>query len=228
MAESDGTDLFGAGKIAKAIPAKAWVLLVKTACVAFTDAIAPITATTSGVGRLISAKFDRLTDAEKILAAEVMSRAAEKANRQSKNSRKRVKASVVIAAVEACATETDEVLRQLWVNLLAKEMVVGEVHPEFPKILSRLSSLDAQVLAEIAARDGDRSIEWRSIAISVAKTFATLMTVVSLAKPSEAGSFTHEHLDNLNLVTLKDGIWTLTQTGKAFIRVVAEEMGNER
>src|SRR5205814_7547549 len=80
IAEDNSLDSVGVGKLAKAIPQKAWLAVVETACETFRSCIAPITKTTSGIGRLIDAKFDRLVDAEKILAADVMSRATEKAH----------------------------------------------------------------------------------------------------------------------------------------------------
>jgi len=36
-------------------------------------------------------------------------------------------------------------------NLLAQEILDGQVHPEFPAILRRLSAQDAQMLSEIAS-----------------------------------------------------------------------------
>jgi hypothetical protein len=63
-------DLTGVGKLAKAIPPSSWNKIVKTACDTFTSIIAPITATTTGLGRLIQAKFDGMVDAQKVLAAD--------------------------------------------------------------------------------------------------------------------------------------------------------------
>jgi len=78
MTENTGLNVVGVGKLAKAIPQKAWVQVVDTACKTFSDAIAPLTALTSGIGRLIEAKFDCLVDAEKVLAAGTMAGAQEK------------------------------------------------------------------------------------------------------------------------------------------------------
>jgi hypothetical protein len=65
MPDSDGLDIVGIGKAARAIPAKAWTTVVETACEIFKQLLAPITGTTTGLGRLIEAKFDRLVDAER-------------------------------------------------------------------------------------------------------------------------------------------------------------------
>ena len=222
MADEGGLDLLGAGKLAKAIPAKVWTQVVETACVTFTSAIAPFTATTSGIGRLITAKFDRLVDAEKLLASETMARAAEKVTKSRKVPNGTAKASVVIAAIESSATETDSILRELWANLLAQEIVTGTVHPEFPRILSRLSSTDAQVLAQIAEREGSKSAELKGAFKRFSASISILGGTLSILDPDEEGSFTHEQLASLNLAKRRDGIWALTLTGKAFIQSVTD------
>jgi len=222
MTDESGLDLLGAGKLAKAIPAKAWTQVVDTACTTFTSAIAPFTSTTGGIGRLITAKFDRLVEAEKLLASQTMARATEKVAKSNRLPNGKAKANIVIAAIESSATETDGVLRELWSNLLAQEIVTGSVHPEFPKILSRLSSHDAQILAQIAEREGDKSIELKQAIKRFSASISILGTTVSILNPDEEGSFTHEHLANLNLIKRKDGIWILTLIGTAFIQSVTD------
>jgi hypothetical protein len=73
--EDKSLDFTGIGKVAKAIPAKSWNILVTTACDTFSQLIAPITATTYGLGRLIQAKFNGMTDVQKVLAADAVNRA---------------------------------------------------------------------------------------------------------------------------------------------------------
>lgn len=222
MTEDTGLDVVGVGKLAKAIPQKAWVQVVDTACSTFKSAIAPLTSLTSGVGRLIDAKFDRLVDAEKVLAAETMARATQKVLKSKKAPAGNAKASVVIAAIEASASETDSILRELWSNLLAQEIVDGKVHPEFPKILSRLSSHDAQVLAQIAEREKDKSLALKRAVKKFTASISILGTSIEFLAPGEDGSFTHEHLANVHLIRRRDGIWGLTLTGKAFIQSVSD------
>ena len=60
MSDETSLDITGVGKLAKAIPAKAWAQIVDTACTTFRQVVAPVTALTSGVGRLLDAKFDAL------------------------------------------------------------------------------------------------------------------------------------------------------------------------
>jgi hypothetical protein len=220
MSEETGLDIVGLGKLAKAIPQKAWVNMVDTACKTLREVIAPLTALTSGTGRLIEAKFDRLVDAEKVLAADAMAKTQEKISQSKKKPTGKAKASIVIAAIEATGTETDVVARELWTNLLAQEMITGEVHPEFPRILRRLSPGDAELLAEIAEREKDKSAQLK---IAIRRFVASLVVIrLDLLPQLEGNSFIHEHLAGLNLIRRNDGVWNLTLTGKAFIQAVTD------
>ena len=219
MPDGDGLDLVGIGKVAKAIPAKAWSALVETACSTFRSAIAPFTATTSGLGRLIEAKFDRMVDAEKVLAAQTFARAAEKVSESGKQISESAKVGIVVSVIEAAAAESDPVLRELWANLLAHELVAGDVHPEFPKVLLRLSAHDAKVLAQIADRETNKSVSFISSLREFTLSFS--LAGIELSLPAEGGSFSHEHLANLRLIHRPDRTWVLTRTGAAFIRSVS-------
>jgi len=106
-------DLTGAGKLAKAIPPKAWNKIVDTACKAFSDLIAPITKTTAGVGRLIEAKFKRMTEVEKVFAADAVQRAKEKVEKSKRKMSQKPKSRNLIAAIEGAANETDDSLTRL-------------------------------------------------------------------------------------------------------------------
>lgn len=227
MAEETSLDLAGVAGLAKAIPAKAWVQAVDTACSTFRDVIAPFTALTSGTGRLIEAKFDRLVDAEKVLAAEALSRAKEKIAQSKKKPSGRAKADIVIAAIEATGVETDKVTRELWSNLIAQELIDGNVHPEFPRILSRLSANDAQMLAQIAEQQKDKSHRLKIALKKFSASVSILGITVDLVPPKDDVTFTHEHLESLNLVRRIEGIWCLTPTGNAFIQSVSDSWNDE-
>ena len=227
MADEGGLDIVGAGKLAKAIPQKAWVQLVDTACTTFKAALAPLTATTSGIGRLIEAKFDRLVDAEKLLAAQMMSRATEKVIESKRTPKGTAKASIVIAAIEASASETDAVLRELWSNLVAQEITEGSVHPEFPKILSRLSASDAKLLAEIAEREKDKSATLKRALKRFSASISVFGASIELLDPENSASFAHEHLAALHLIRSAQGSASLTLTGKAFIESVSDAWAPE-
>ena len=152
-------DVTGAGKIAKAIPAKAWTRLVDTACNTFEQCLAPLTATTSGVGRFIQAKFDRMVEAEKVLAADILEKATQRASTAEVRPSGPIQANVVVAVLDQAGQQTDVNLRELWANLLAQEIVGGDVHPEVVRILSRLTAQEAQVLAELAEQRKDCSLQ---------------------------------------------------------------------
>lgn len=217
MGEDRSLDLVGVGKLANAIPEQSWDKLVSTACDTFQQLIAPITSVTGGVGKLILAKFDRLVDAEKIIAAENLAKAHEKAEKAS-GKRKRPKnkpnPSFIIKLIEESSAETDRTLRELWTNLLANEIVNGDVHPEFIRILARLSVGDAHRLAEIADK------EERSTA------FARF--IMALGFKPEAIEFTDAHLESLRLI-FRDGQshWWLSIIGHAFIDAVSEPTHEE-
>jgi len=133
-------DITGAGEIAKAIPEKAWTRLVDATCTTFEQCLAPLTATMSGVGRLIQAKFERMVEAEKILATDVLERATERASSAVANPSPAIKANIIVAVLENTGSEADVNLRELWANLLAQEITTGNVHPEVVRILPRLAA----------------------------------------------------------------------------------------
>lgn len=237
MADDRSLDLTGIGKLAQAVPASAWSEVVHTACESFQKFLAPIIETTSGIGRLIQAKFDRLVEAEKVLAANLVAEASRKV-RSSRKPQKhpaeglhmpasglqtsaQVQATIVVAAIEQGAIHTDPTLRELWSNLLAQELVTGGVHPEFPGILSRLSGREAQILAEVAQSSGDESKRKKAFIKSV--SISILGIGVSLANPqNEPHSFEHEHLRLLNLIENRGGLWFLTLIGEGFIGTVSD------
>jgi len=126
------------GKLAKAIPAPAWNKLVKTACDTFTQLLSPITSATTGLGRLIQAKFDGMVDAQKVLAADAVKKATEKVANTGKKPKGNPKSLVLIRAIENASNETDPNLRKIWSNLMANEIIDNQVHPEFPKLLARI------------------------------------------------------------------------------------------
>lgn len=221
MSDDQSIDLAGAGKVAEAIPDTAWVQLVDTACTTFRDVLAPLTSLSSGVGRLIESKFDRLVDAEKVLAAEMLNSADKKSKKRKKSyhSRRPFNANLMIDAIEKSATETDPVIRELWSNLLAEEISEGEAHPEFARILGRLSGQDAQILAEIAEQVTDKSVAFKKAANSFMASIG--MFGISL-EIRQNGSFNHEHLKSLGLIERQSGAWELTLIGEAFIHAVSD------
>jgi hypothetical protein len=151
-----------------------------------------------------------------VIAAEVVSRASKKASAKRREGARPPKASLVVAAIEASSMETDETLRELWANLLAQELIDSTVHPEFARILERLTASDAQVLAKIAS-EGKRTISRAKINV-----FAKSLVHVGLLQVQERTSFVTEHLADLNLIEKVDGLWNLTATRHAFIEAVSD------
>ena len=205
--------------VLKILPASSWDRLVKTACDTFSQLVFPITASTSGLGRLIQAKFDGMVDAQKVLAADVVRSAKEKLERTGRSSKGRPKAIVLVKAIETASNETDDNVREIWANLIANEILDNQVHPEFPRILERMSSNDAITLAEIAESSRKDSVK------KATRVFAYGLEIMGIrfsALVEEATNFSREHLRNLNLIEKNSGQWRLTLTGEEFLKAVAD------
>lgn len=218
MSEDQSFDLVGVGRAMKAIPPAAWKKLVDTGCDTVKDVIAPITQAMAGVGRLIEAKFDRLVDAEKVAAAEIVEAAKRKAKR-SKRQPNVPRPQILLQAIENGASETDVGVRELWSNLLANEMLGAVVHPEIGRVLARISSEDAQVLVGIVENSSARFTVLFAQAVRVAIKSGPFKVAVGLGDPT---TFSHAHLENLDLIKREAGSWVLTVFGEGFIRAVTD------
>ncbi|MBW4655491.1 MAG: DUF4393 domain-containing protein [Kaiparowitsia implicata GSE-PSE-MK54-09C] len=216
MAEDRSLDIVGIGKLAEAIPEQAWTSIVNTACITFKQLISPLTAITSGTGRLIEARFDRLVDAEKVIASQILSRAADKASNSSRKRKNKPKPSIILKVIENSSSEVDTTLQELWTNLVANELVDGSVHPEFIRILSRLSAADAQRLIEVAQKSEP------NFSIKLALEILNLLSMRIPLIEYEPTNFINAHLSNLDLIKQSDGIWNLTVIGRAFLEAVSD------
>jgi hypothetical protein len=212
--EDHSLDITGIGKLADAIPEQSWNEVVHAACSTFQQLVAPLTATTEGFGKLVTAKFDRLVDAEKVLAAENLGRASEKVRRSQKKAKNKPKASVIVKLIQESSTETDSTLRELWTNLLANEIIDGTVHPEFVRILARLAPGDAHRLAAIANPASESFITLFFRSLIGHSDFAALT--------AERMEFVEAHLQHVGLIHRVEGTWKLTITGRAFIKAVSD------
>lgn len=199
--------------IAKNVPKEAWTQLTKTACDTFEKLIFPLTATTEGIGRLIQLRFNQLNDEQKIIAAKCLQEASEKISSPDKKPKTIIKPLVVYEALDNADNQTDETIRTLWANLLAKEFVEGSVHPEIAKKLTKITSQDAVLLFEISESE---SI---SIPIRVLKALASTWTLGLLNKGK---TFNHVHLETLDLIHEIEKDWYLTTTGREFLRCVSD------
>ena len=150
MTGDQSLDIVGVGRLAKAIPASAWKRIVDTACSTFEKLISPFTETTSGIGRLIRAKFDRLSDPEKVAVASTIQSASEAVAASNLPKNKSFNHLILCKIIEHAESQTEPSLRELWSNLLGHEITKGSVHPEIADVLARLTTNDAILLLEIA------------------------------------------------------------------------------
>jgi len=220
MADDDGSlDLTGLGKVAKAIPASSWNKIVKTACETFSQILAPLTSTMAGTGRLIQAKFDGMVDVQQVYAADALKRAKEKVEKSGREPKQKPKSSVLINSITKASVESDDNLRSIWANLIANELLDNRVHPDFPNILERLTSVDAVTLAQIGESSKSDIIK----RIAHASLFSLKIIGIYIAPLLEGQiTFSEEHLQNLNLIRKYSGLWKLTRTGEEFLKVVSD------
>ena len=132
----------------------------------------------------------------------------------------RAKSTVLISSVESASIETDNDLRDVWSSLIANELVAGSVHPEMPKILSRLSSVDAHTLAEIASRSDAKFMQLLGVAL--AESLPILGSVLMSFMDKDPVEFSHHHLENLGLIKMESNLWEITWLGAEFIRSVTD------
>jgi hypothetical protein len=193
--------------IAKAIPPESWRRIVKTACSEFEKLIAPITQLTWGVGRLIKAKFDRLTDPEKIVVAQTFAIANEKASASKRERNPEPNAVMLTKIINNADAQANANLRDLWSNLLARELTSGSVHPEVADILAQLTVRDVIRLFDLAMDDGEpipTSWKWKGI---------LPMQVIEL-------KYKDMILERLGLLKFGDDKVEITKAGTAFLHYI--------
>lgn len=203
----------GIETIATSVPKEAWSQLTKTTCETFEKLILPLTATTEGVGRLIQNKFNNLSTEQQIIAAKCIQETEEKIKFIIKKERIVVKPAVVYEALESTDQQTDETMRTLWSNLLAKEFTEGSVHPEIAKILKKITAHDALLLLKISESNPT------TFTVMALKLLASKVT---FGLRNEKKTFNHVHLENLGLIQEFENIWCLTTAGKEFMECVRD------
>lgn len=163
-ADNEGLDIAGFGKIAKAIPPKVYERSATTLLTAFQQITAPITETTSGLGRYLKQKFDNMVEAEKAIATytveKAISRAKEKAQLAGRALQPPASSKSFVKAIEEASKETDPLLHEMWANLIASQLTNETCHPHFVEVLSHFSSAEARLLisliplTEVGENDG--------------------------------------------------------------------------
>ncbi len=151
------TDIAGLGQIAKAIPPEVYTRSAETLLAVFEQLIAPITETTSGLGRYIRQKFDNMVAVEKALATFTLEKALAKASARSKATGVAVhrpeSIKNFVRSIEEASRETDPILHEMWANLIASQVTNGAGHPHFVQTLAHFSPVDAQILMELLPFD---------------------------------------------------------------------------
>ncbi len=148
MTDND-IDITGIGKAMEAVPDDVWKQVSTLACDSLRQFLSPLTSLAGGVGRLVEAKFDKLIDAEKLLAAETLKSASKKITNSGKQVSNEFKPKIILDVVDSSSKETEFELRELWANLLAQELTQGSVHPHIPRLLSQMTTSDARTLTKI-------------------------------------------------------------------------------
>ncbi|MGE3311269.1 MAG: Abi-alpha family protein [Limisphaerales bacterium] len=117
-----------------------------------TDVLAPVTASTAGIGRWIAQKFETKVQIEQALAVVAIQEAVQRAVAKAGRLLPPPHPKSFIRAIEEVSLETDPTLREMWTNLLASQMSGGEGHPHFVEILAHLSPEEAHLFLELRPR----------------------------------------------------------------------------
>jgi len=176
--------------------------------------IYPITATTVGVGKLIEQKFSTLNDVQKLIAEQTLREAAEKILKAKNSDFKNVvvKPQVIYTVLENTDSQSDDFIRSLWVNVTARELSEGSVHPEIVRLFSKLTAPDLIVLGELHSQGS-----------SFTKLlFKALSSTYTLGVSRDPKSFHHVYLADLGLIDEISGKWFITTKGKELMRCIGE------
>lgn len=151
--EDISLDLTGIGKLAKSIPESVYEKTTETITSTFEKLIAPITETTSGLGRYIQQKFDNMVEIEKSLFIYSLQNAQKKIIQRGLKITKVSNPKALIKIMENASQETDELLNVLWTNLLYSQLTNQDSHPFFINVLSSLSKNEAVMLESLNSFD---------------------------------------------------------------------------
>ncbi|WP_321533044.1 hypothetical protein [uncultured Desulfuromonas sp.] len=175
--------------------------------------VSPVTATTTGIAKLIEQKFSTLNEVQKIYAEQTIKEAVAKVKslQGPEFSNVVVKPQVLYTVLENTESQSDDSVRDLWSNLTARELSEGSVHPEIVRTLSRLTSPDLVVLSQLYAEES-------STAKLILRTLASAYTLGILSDPK---SFHHVFLNELGLIERVSGKWFCTTKGKELIRSIS-------
>lgn len=143
-----GFDIVGLGKAAEAIPKEVYTEVTRGLIENFNKIISPITEITSGVGRYIRQKFDNMVELEKALAAHTLQKAIQKAESMG-DILPMTNLKTFITSIDESSRETDPLLHEMWVNILASQLVNTDFHSQYVNILSNFSAREANLLMKL-------------------------------------------------------------------------------
>lgn len=153
LPKGGGLDLAGFGKIADAIPKAVYEQSAATLLTTFEKLTAPITESTSGIGRYLRQKVDNMVEVEKAIATYTLDKAVRRAKKRSESLQINLKSPIhqksFIKAIEEASKETDSVLHEMWANLLASQMSDGDSHPHFVETLTHFGPAEARLLVSL-------------------------------------------------------------------------------
>lgn len=148
-----GWDLVGAGKVAEAIPPEVYKQSTVTVCKTFESLVAPLTQTTDGLGRLIRQTFDNWVEVRKAIGTYTLQQAVIRAKARTEKQRGIPQPpshpKTFIRALEESSLETDSIVHEMWVNLLASQIVDQNSHPRFVGILTELGPDEVKLLLSL-------------------------------------------------------------------------------
>ena len=229
MPDDNRVDLAGLGEIAKSIPPESWNDLVRTATGTFRSLIRPLTALSEGIARFIEQKFERMTDIEKVVFADGLDKAQKKIEEGSRTFTGPKNLRTFNQLVENVSQCTESMTREMWINLLARDLCDESVHPEFINILSRLSSEDARLLIEIEENsEKARKTLARTRLINSMRSRSHRPDITStvlarlLATGNKPFDFGQAVLESLGLVQEEAGEVFVTEFGLRFLEAVSE------
>ena len=211
---NDGLDLAGYGKIAKAIPPEAYKEVIDTACDTFKDLVAPVTATTRGVGELIQAKFDRLIGIEKAIAAQTIQNAKERARDPNLE---RASLSLLNIYFREGIHQDEKPMQDLWSNVMAASFDGETIHPELCRILGKMTSQDTVYFIQVAQSHLGETIK------TGLKYLSRSLPYIGALMPEDKPTFYHEHLERLGLIKYMSSTYLLTETGRALHSAISND-----
>ena len=190
-------------QLAEFLPKEAITRITDLACATFQKVTYPLTATTAGIGLLIETKFEVLNEIQKVLAAKAIEKVKEKVEHANRHTSESIKPQIYYIALECADTFVDRVQEEVWANVLARETVLGEIHPEIARLLSMLTTADLMLLNDIAMNQEKSSFS---------RILATFKKDQSALTPVRK-SFNHFYLSELGLIAHEENQWMTTYSG---------------